>query len=131
MSLLNIFLKHLGGSNKNKEFKTLYEEVDILIEKFMISEGNVPPNLKIEGVINSLKKMFNKEFFDICTIKDCAEILDLKLSEKRILFYRTQHCLYWKDMEPDFRDALIVMVLDDFRPKLNLTEEKKICIEIV
>lgn len=131
MTLINKIFFFLSKDNKEKEFKTLYDEVDILIDKFMISGGNVPPNLKIEAVISSLKKMFSKEFFDICVIKDCSELLGLKLSEQRIIFYRTQHCVYWKDMDPKFRDALIAMIFDDFRSKLNLSEDKKICIEII
>lgn len=137
MSLIRKFISYFENSDKiengdkKKDLKTLYDEVDFLIEKFMISQSNVPPSLKIEATINSLRRMFKKDFFDLCTIKDCAELLELKLSEQRIVFYRTQHCIYWKEMDSEFRDALIAMVFDDFRVKLNLSEEKQLCIEII
>ena len=45
--------------------------------------------------------------------------------------YESQHCADWSTMLPEFRDALIIMVLDDFRAILNPTvaEEKAIVVE--
>ena len=116
---------------KDEEVKFLYDHVDDLLVKFMISKNNVTPQIKIDGVLNALRNLFKKGFFDICVVKDCAELLKLKIPETRLLLYRTQHCIHWKDMEPQFRDALIAMILDDFRGALNLSEDKNICIEII
>ena len=116
---------------KDEEVKFLYDHVDDLLVKFMISKNNVTPQIKIDGVLNALRNLCKRGFFDIGVVKDCAELLKINIPETRLLLYRTQHCIHWKDMEPQFKDALIAMILDDFRDALNLSEDKNICIEII
>lgn len=68
--------------------------------------------------------MFTSNYFDICTVDSCAKLCGVIIDAKRRHLYHTQHCIYYDQMLPDFRESLIGMVLDDFRDVLNPQAER-------
>ncbi len=112
------------------ERKSLYDEVDNLLDRYGITKNSIPPEVKITALVGSLKKLFNKKYFDICMLKECLMLFDLKITDERMNIYRTQHCIDWGEMEEDFKNIMIAMILDDFRQVLNKKETKQLFIEI-
>lgn len=88
-----------------------------------VLEGFDVNAMKQGAVAHSLQNMFRAdEYFSICTINDLIEVSQIVIPKERYDIYRSQHCIYWRDMTPEFRQTLIAMILNDFRSILN-TEE--------
>jgi hypothetical protein len=101
----------------------LYRDVDIVLAKHNVPTGGVSAEVQIGTVAHSLHKMLStKGYFDICTVRSCADLTGLHISSERMDMYRAIHCMSWNDMEPDYRQLVMAMVLDDFRPVLNPQE---------
>lgn len=99
---------------------SLYKEVDLVLSNNKINSNEINANAQSAAVAHSLQKMISSErYFDICTVKNCAELCQICISDERMKFYRTQHCIYWNEMNTDFRQLIIAMILDDFRFVLN------------
>jgi len=100
--------------------KSLFNDIDAVLGKNGINTGEVNQSSQIAAVAHSLQKMLQvDEWFDIITVKDCASLCQICISIERMRLYRTQHCIRWSEMTIDWRQALVAMVLDDFRAVLN------------
>lgn len=98
----------------------LYSEVDRTLACFHIPPGSVTSQMQGMACAHALQKMISAEnWFDICTIDICAKMCQIVIPVERYRIYHSQHCVSYKEMLPEFRQALIAMVLDDFRPILN------------
>lgn len=98
---------------KANSIQLLYENVDKVL-----AENNIN-DIKRMAIAHSLQKMLDSQkYFDVCTIKHCVDVLQVPIDAERIKIYQTQHCIYWSEMLPEFRQMLIAMVLDDFREVL-------------
>lgn len=120
----NAMLQKLGleirkvGSTSN-----LYRDVDLILQNHHVPSGGVSSNVQVASVAHSLQRMLNtKSSFDVCCIRDCAEICQIVIPADRLAVYRSIHCMNWSEMLPDFRQMITAMVLDDFRQILNPTE---------
>lgn len=93
----------------------LYREVDAVLAKLEIRNG-VSTIVQRQTVAHALQEMFRTEkHFDVCTVRSCAEVCQLVIPKERMSVYSSIHCLNWDSMIPDYRQAIIAMVLDDFR----------------
>lgn len=82
--------------------------------------GGLPNGMDRGAVAHSLQRMVKADhWLDVCTIRDCEKFISRPISAERMQVYKTTHCVHWRDMEPDFRQKLIAMILDDFREILN------------
>lgn len=114
---LGIELRRIG------DIKSLYKEVDLVLEKYNILNNPISINVQAQATAHSLQKMLKTEnHFSICTIKDCAKLSQLYIPEERMNVYQTIHCVNWNEMLPEFRQMIIAMILDDFR---NILENEK------
>lgn len=110
---LGIEVRKIGDVN------SLYNEVDLILKKFDIQQG-ISASIQIQTVAHALQKMFDVEkYFDICIIRSCAELCNIVISKERLNVYQSIHCMHWNEMLPDYRQAIMAMVLDDFRLILN------------
>lgn len=110
MQIFNLELRKIGDSD------SLLKEVDsILLSHGMVS-GQVSIKVANETAAHSLQKMFKKDqYFDVCTVKNCASATAINISSARQAIYSAAHCIRWGDMTDDYKQILIAMVMDDFR----------------
>lgn len=105
----------------------IYNDVDAILQKNNIRPNSITTSLVKDSVAHCLFKMMKPDkYLDICEIKECAELSGICISGERLLLYRTQHCNYWKDMLPEFREQLIAMIMDDFRDVLTHDSAKDV-----
>ena len=98
---------------KMKSLPDLYKNVDIVLKDFNINA------VKKGAVAHSLQKMLQaKKHFSICTIDQCIAVSQISIPKERYDIYRSQHCVNWNEMLPEFRQVLIAMILEDFKPIL-------------
>ena len=71
-------------------------------------------------IAHSLQRMLKTErYFDVCTVRNCASVAQISIPAERMAIYQSIHCMSWSEMLPDYRQAIVAMVLDDFRSILN------------
>ncbi len=109
---------------KKNSLENLYRDVDRVLSKDNVIKGRVSDKTKESALRHSLQKMLEADkYFDICTIRGCAELFNLYIPSERMALYQSIHCLYWNKMESEFRAEVISYVLDDFRPILYPDKE--------
>lgn len=98
----------------------LYADVDLVLSKHKIPAGGVSGNVQVQALAHALQKMINvQNYFDVCTIDNCAEMMQIVIPSERKKIYRAAHCIRWNEMTSEYRQVLVAMVLDDFRAVLN------------
>ena len=103
--------------------KSLYSDVDAVLSKYDIEKGGISTFVQSNALAHALHKMLRTEsHFSVCTIRDCANMCQICISEERMQVYCAAHCIHWLEMTDDFKKILIAMVFDDFRPILNPDE---------
>lgn len=99
--------------------ESLYKEVDLVLNKIGCDNG-VSAIIQKQTVAHALQKMITtQEYFDVCTIRNCAEMCQMRIPKERMDVYSSIHCLYWNQMLPEYRQSIVAMVLDDFRVILS------------
>lgn len=104
---------------RKNNITNLFSDVKDVLKKAGIEGGVVPAHFQSASVAHSLQNMLNGNYFDICTVNNCAEMIGLVIPKERLNVYQTQHCVHWSEMLPEYRQALVAMVLDDFSSILN------------
>lgn len=100
--------------------KNLYKDVDLVLQKAQLRSNEVNGAVQALTVAHALQKMLQVErHFDVCTIRNCAEMCQICIAKERMQVYQSIHCHSWNEMLPEYRETIIAMVLDDFRPVLN------------
>lgn len=99
---------------------SLYADVDAVLTKYCINDSTVGDEIKVQTVAHSLHKMLKvQSYFDVCTIKNCADVCQICIDSERMKIYSSIHCMHWNDMISEYRLQITAMVLDDFRMVLN------------
>lgn len=99
--------------------KGLYEDIDRVLGKFKIPSQGVTDDVQSQSVAHSLQKMLQvDQHFSVCTIKSCADVVQICIPKERMNIYQAIHCVHWNEMLPDYRQIICAMVLDDFRSVL-------------
>ena len=94
------------------DVQSLYKEIDLVLSKDI--------NISKMTVAHMITKMFKPDkYLDLCNIKAAAQLCGIVIPEERLLIYHTMHCTNWNEMLPEYRHALMAMIMDDFRPVLN------------
>lgn len=105
---------------KTGNVKNLYADVDLALRQNNIPPRGVSGNVQVQALAHALQKMISVQaYFDVCTIDNCAEMLQVVIPVERKRVYRAAHCLHYDQMTPEYRQILVAMVLDDFRTVLN------------
>lgn len=111
---LGIEIRKLDG------VRDLYREVDRVLAK--PTSQKVP--VSIATTAHALQKMLRPHtHFDVCTIRNCAQVCEICIPDNRMEIYRSIHCMNWSEMTPEYRETVIAMVLDDFRAVLSMGQE--------
>lgn len=103
------------------QLANLYRDADLVLQKLGVEhQGEVPKVMGVSAAAHAINKMLKVDrYFDITTIQQCSKVCSIVVSAERMEVYRTMHCVHWNEMLPEFRQALIAMVLDDFRSVFN------------
>lgn len=109
----------------------LYADIGLVLEKAGVRGNNVSSEVQSASVAHSLQRMLNSNYFDVCTIRNCAELTGLIIPKERFNVYQTQHCVYYNEMLPEYKQILLAMVLDDFKDVLNPQIVKDVSCEVV
>lgn len=113
MNIMGIHISTVASQRKN-----LFANVDSVLSAQGMGAGQqyVPQTIQQMAAIHALRKMLNEEkHFSVCTITDLEKVCQGHVASHRKALYNSVHCIAWADMEPDFRQTLVAMVLDDFR----------------
>jgi len=96
----------------------LFKHVDRVLEG--TPKGGLPSGMDRATVAHALQRMLKSDhWMDVCTVRDCEKFTSNPIPPERMHVYKTTHCVHWRDMEPDFRQKLVAMLLDDFRELLE------------
>lgn len=117
---LGIEIRKIGDS------KAFYRDVDSVLAAGGIKTGEITFDIQASAAAHSLQKMFTSSYFDVCTIRNCSDLCGIIISKERMLVYQTQHCIHWNEMLPEFRQQIMAMVMDDFRPIFGEIPEEAI-----
>jgi hypothetical protein len=110
-------LKKLGIEiRKIGDPKAFYRDVDSVLVAGGIKSGDVTKDIQVNAAAHSLQKMFNGSHFSVCTINSCKGMCGIVIQQERMNVYDAIHCVNWSDMLPEFRQQIIALVMDDFRP---------------
>lgn len=100
--------------------KSLFADVDRILAASGVTPGSVGGKVQQQAVAHSLQNMMKPDkYFDVCTVRNCANVCGVVVSRERMDVYSSQHCIHWNEMLPDFRATLCAMILDDFREVLT------------
>jgi hypothetical protein len=106
---------------KADSVNSLFRSVDFILAKKGIAGSQVDESTKSLTVAHALQNMFKVDgYFDICTVRNCADVFQISIPRERMDVYRAIHCIKWNQMEPEYRETITAMVLDDFRVPLQL-----------
>ena len=105
----------------------LLSHVDKVLQKFEVTKENIGDKARVTGALQALQSMMKSASegcgrFDICSIREAAELCNICISNDRVNFYRIHHCIQWSKMTKDNRELLMAMVLDDFREVLTFNK---------
>ena len=116
-----MYLKSFGIEvRKIGNTHNLYKDVDLILSNNGIPARGVSGNLQAQAVGHALQQMLKADrHFSVCTITNCIDVCQVVVPSERMAIYRSIHCINWSDMQPDFRQMVIAMILDDFREVLN------------
>ena len=104
---------------KKDNVRELYKDVDLILRATEMPPGGVSRMMQIQAVAHALQNMLQVgKHFSICTVTDCAKVVQIHISAERMRIYQTAHCMDWNAMTTEYRQGLIAMVLDDFRSVL-------------
>jgi hypothetical protein len=85
-----------------------------------LQDGGVSVELQRQAIAHALQKMMKADsWFNVCTIDRCIDICQVVIPKERMNIYNAAHCIHWNEMDSDYRQLLMAMVLDDFRSILN------------
>lgn len=64
----------------------------------------------------SLGKMFRKSWFDICVVRECADLLRVSMFEtsKSMDRLHALHCVHWDQMSPAIREMIPELISEIF-----------------
>lgn len=78
---------------------------------------------KVEAIRVSLKNMFKKGWFDVCTLDKCLAIANIPIPDEEREVFSALHCISYSEMQPDFRTQLFEKILGLFEyPPLEIAE---------
>jgi len=107
---------------KADNMKNLYRDVDNVLSG--LPKGEINKEVQIQAVAHALHNMMKPDkWFDICAVRNCMNLTGIFISAERMTLYSTAHCIHWNEMVPEYRQTLMCMILDDFRPVLCPEEE--------
>jgi hypothetical protein len=72
-------------------------------------------------VTTALKRMFESDYFSICTIDKCVKVIGCVPDKRDYDALSALHCVHWDAMTPDLRNMVLlktVQMLDS--PAMNL-----------
>lgn len=103
----------------------LFKDVDMVLSRNNVPINSVNTDIQKGAIAHALQKMIKVDgWFDICTVDRCIDICQVVISSERYKVYRALHCIHWNEMDPDYRNLIIAMILDDFRGILNYQSNK-------
>jgi hypothetical protein len=74
-------------------------------------------------VETSIRAMFKKSFFDICTIDRCMDILNIKKDKDIYPKLHALHCVHFADMPSDLFANLTPMIKQLFNDRRRVVQE--------
>lgn len=113
-------MKAFGLEIRKMSNVALFQDVDSILETYHIPKDGVNVGVQTLACAHALDKMLNQSsHLSVCTIRDCAEMCNIRISKERMQIYSAAHCMNWNSMLPEYSKMLMAMVLDDFRDVLN------------
>lgn len=92
----------------------LYAEVDVTLSR--VPSGGINAEIQTHAIAQALHHMMQPEkYLDVCVIREGAKLTGLHISAERLQVYHLAHCISWNQMDPEYRQLLMAMILDDFR----------------
>src|SRR4051812_36615646 len=92
--------------------RSLFSEVGSVLKRAKISQESVGIDMQAQTVAHALQKMIRHDsYFCVCTIDNCKNVCGIVIPIERMNIYKAAHCISWDQMLPDYRQALVAMVL--------------------
>ncbi len=119
-----MIIKKLGLEiRKAGSLNGLYRDVDTVLANNNVPTGGISQDAQIATIAHSIQKMITSEsHFSVCTVDRCAAIAQIHIPAERRNIYSAIHCMNWNEMEPDYRQLITAMILDDFRSVLHFED---------
>ena len=98
----------------------LLKATDGVMEQY--GRDEIPERLKGQATLSALKKMFDENrYFDICTVNTIAKMHGTEIPRETEEYFRTLHCVHFKDMTQETREFLFAKCVDLFRGGLVIS----------
>ena len=84
--------------------------------------GSVPLSLKGKATISILAQLQNNRYFDICAIKEAAELNDIVIPYDLKNFMSSLHCVDYNKMPTELREYLFASIIKLFEVPITHSE---------
>jgi len=120
----NMILKPFGLELRRIDSpRELFITVNSVLKKYDIPSKGVNATVQSAAIGHALHKMINSDsHFSVCMITQSASISKVVICKERMDIYSSIHCMNWSEMDKDFRQNIVAMILDDFSEVLNPQE---------
>lgn len=102
----------------NTNIGALLKASDAILGK---NKDVIPERIKGQATLSWIKSNFGKSFFSMCNIDNLASMNDVCVSQERMDFFRTLHCVHYSEMTAETKDYLFATLVDLFRGNIVLS----------
>ena len=107
----------------NTDVGSLLKATDSILKKYG-NNDDVPDNIKGQATLSALKSNFSNSWFSVCELNDMCKMNDVRISEEKMSFFQTLHCVKFSDMTEETRAYLFASLEDIFRSNITMANAK-------
>lgn len=103
----------------NTNVGALLKATDSILKKY--GRETVPENIKGQTVLSVIKTLSTGGHFSICNLDSLAEMAGVTFSTEHYDFFRTLHCVDWKNIHPETKEYTFALITDYFRGNIVMS----------
>lgn len=107
----------------NTNIGALLKSADNILEKY--NKHEIPENIKGQATLSAIKHITQSCSFSVCSVDTLAQMNNVIISGEHQDFFRTLHCVAWKDMTEETREYLMAILIDYFRGNISMANIKE------
>ncbi len=98
---------------------SIFKASDNILAKYGESNTEVPDQIRGQATIATLRRIFDGNHFDVCAVKELAEMNDVVFSKEHSDLFQTLHCVKWELMEEETRNYLLAILVQYFKTNIS------------
>lgn len=85
------------------------------------NKHEIPESIKGQATLSWLKQNFGNKWFSVCEVDNIARMNEITISQEKLDFMQTLHCVYYENMPQETKDYLFAMLVDLFRGNIVMS----------